>query len=127
MAGRKRVHESDSARATAWAKAHLERRKSYMQSYRTSNKKEAVGNHRKHQLARYGMTEDDYEQMRLEQNGCCACCGRPQLLLHVDHDHYTDKVRGLLCTQCNAGIGLLGDTVAALYAALRYLQRAQST
>lgn len=41
---------------------------------------------------------------------------------HVDHDHETGKVRGVLCHSCNAGIGLLGDSVPILREAIRYLE-----
>jgi hypothetical protein len=50
-------------------------------------------------------------------------CGEiPDKPLHIDHDHRTGKVRGLLCVSCNTGIGKLGDDVDGLYRALRYVQ-----
>ena len=55
----------------------------------------------------------------------CECCGRPQGVkkFHRDHDHKTGKFRGWLCTQCNLGIGKLGDDVAGLEVAIEYLKR----
>jgi len=57
----------------------------------------------------YGITIDDYNKMFEEQNGCCKLCGRHQseqkFRLCVDHNHETGRVRGLLCTRCNVGLG----------------------
>lgn len=44
--------------------------------------------------------------------------------LCVDHDHHTGLVRGVLCHRCNKALGLLGDTVAGVRAALHYLMGA---
>lgn len=121
---RKKIHESDSARAVAWARANPERKRAYMKSYRLNKKDQVIKTHRKSQLAKYGMTEEEYLHLSQLQNWCCAICGRLQIPLHVDHDHTTGKVRGLLCGQCNVGIGMLGDTPEALQAALEYLRNA---
>ena len=43
----------------------------------------------------------------------------------VDHDHKTQRVRGMLCHGCNKGIGMLGDTLEAVLAAVEYLQAAE--
>jgi len=61
------------------------------------------------------------------QHGRCALCETTQPSgrgWHLDHDHETGKVRGALCSNCNLGLGLLGDTVAALRNAVAYLERA---
>jgi hypothetical protein len=57
--------------------------------------------------SRYGITLQDYEQTLTEQGGGCALCGRKpgKIALHVDHDHTTGRVRGLLCHQCNWYMG----------------------
>jgi hypothetical protein len=73
----------------------------------------------------YGLTPKLFECMVLAQLGRCAVCGlltAPDL--HVDHDHRTNKVRGLLCGKCNKAIGLLNDDPALLMSAKRYLDRA---
>jgi hypothetical protein len=77
--------------------------------------------------ANYGITLDEYEAMVQSQDGKCAICGRVpegkhnQGSLHVDHDHRTKKVRGLLCSHCNRGLGFLGDSVETLLRAAEYL------
>ena len=57
----------------------------------------------------YGITTDDYSKMFQGQDGYCALCGKCQSeltrCLDVDHNHLTGKVRGLLCSECNTGLG----------------------
>jgi hypothetical protein len=58
----------------------------------------------------HGITLADYEAMLARQGGGCATCGRKPESgknLHVDHDHQTGKIRGLLCIGCNLAIGYL--------------------
>lgn len=78
---------------------------------------------RRTHLARfYGMTEQEYDAMLLQQGGCCAVCSRvPADRLAVDHDHITGAIRGLLCTQCNTLLGMANDDVDRLMAAAAYL------
>ena len=73
------------------------------------------------------ITFAEYTKLYESQNGQCACCGDPEPVLHVDHNHYTGEVRGLLCSDCNTGIGLLGDTLDAARAAVAYLERVASS
>jgi ERCC4-type nuclease len=57
----------------------------------------------------YNITLFDYNKIFVKQKGCCAICGRHQSelkrILHIDHDHKTDKIRGLLCSKCNLRLG----------------------
>lgn len=78
-------------------------------------------------LRDYGITLAQFESMLASQRYRCAICltllhGRRAA--HVDHDHKTGRVRGILCTHCNRGIGCLRDDPAALRRAARYLERA---
>lgn len=79
---------------------------------------------------KYKITYADYMKLFEKQHGVCASCQRPETkiqfgevrMLSVDHDHETDKVRGLLCGNCNQGIGYFGnDRPDLLRAAARYL------
>lgn len=74
---------------------------------------------------KYGLTQEEYTS-RLEQQGhSCAICGkqfsgdRP----HVDHDHDTGQVRGILCGSCNVGLGYFYDNAEFLLSAVAYLSR----
>lgn len=62
--------------------------------------------------------------MFLRQAGQCAICSRKltQAKSHIDHDHLTNRRRGLLCPQCNKAIGLLGDDIDTIRKALEYLE-----
>lgn len=66
---------------------------------------------RKHSLKkRYGLTPDQADALLASQGGVCACCGTaPGTRWHVDHDHVSGVVRGILCVGCNVLIGRLGD------------------
>ena len=87
-----------------------------------------VVNARKTQLAKYGLTLEDYDEMFAAQNGLCAVCGKPpngngpsKDNLAVDHDHETGEVRGLVCDRCNLGLGHFFDDPDLLIAAAVYL------
>lgn len=72
----------------------------------------------------YSIRPAEYWIMHRAQNGRCAICHRKPdspLGFRIDHNHATGKVRGLLCPACNTGLGLLGDSPAALSAAHAYL------
>lgn len=73
----------------------------------------------------FGITLADYDLMYKAQNGGCAMCGeRDDLVaLHVDHDHSTGKVRALLCSRHNLGLGCFRDNIKELQTAIEYLKR----
>lgn len=72
---------------------------------------------------KYGLTVEQYEIMCLMQNNLCAiCCEEPEENLHVDHDHVTGEVRGLLCNNCNNGLGRFKDNIESLENAILYLR-----
>lgn len=76
-----------------------------------------------HLKQRYGISEEQYEEMFNRQGGRCAVCRRKsKRVLHVDHDHVTKRVRGLLCFKCNTAIGKLGDDPARIHAAAEYVE-----
>lgn len=75
---------------------------------------------------RYGLSEEEYCELRDAQNNCCAICGEKaagEWDLCVDHHHGTKVVRGLLCKPCNTGLGMAKDSVSILLAMVRYLER----
>jgi len=73
---------------------------------------------------KYGLTPEQLEKMRLNQNFSCAICLR-QLPLVVDHNHANGKVRALLCVACNVGLGQFQDSVVMLERAQEYIHKHQ--
>ncbi len=71
---------------------------------------------------KYGLGEQAYETLLAAQGGKCAICKHPKKLV-VDHCRSTNKVRGLLCHNCNTLLGHARDSIDVLHAAIQYLQR----
>lgn len=75
----------------------------------------------------YGITLEYYDFLFTQQIGCCAICGVSQGELKsplcVDHDHITKEVRGLLCHNCNRGIGYLKEDCNTIFNSIIYLQK----
>jgi hypothetical protein len=71
---------------------------------------------------RYLISSEEYEKMYSLQNGRCRICYEFSLKLNIDHNHTTNKIRGLLCRSCNWGIGSLQDSIALLESATTYLK-----
>jgi hypothetical protein len=78
----------------------------------------------------YGITPEQFDERLAAQNHVCAICLQPERrkksTLSVDHCHKTGKIRGLLCGDCNPGLGGFKDRVALLQAAIAYLLRTSS-
>ena len=76
---------------------------------------------------RYGLNEEVYQELLAGQNFRCAICGTADFdntarrLPAIDHDHSTGKVRGILCSRCNKGLGLFGDSPELMREAITYL------
>ncbi len=76
-----------------------------------------------HLKRRYGVDATEVEWMILQQGGKCAVC-RERPAKHVDHDHDTKKVRGILCFNCNRGLGYFKDDIVLMCMAADYLESA---
>ncbi len=82
---------------------------------------------RTHRLKyKYGITADDYLAMFQSQLGKCKICktetpGTGQQNFHIDHDHVSGKIRGLLCRACNSLLGYSKDSIEILQASIDYL------
>jgi len=78
----------------------------------------------------YGITEEQYNNLFKQQNGLCAICDRPETRifkgklskLNVDHNHTTNKIRGLICMSCNIALGKVDDNILILEAMIGYLE-----
>jgi hypothetical protein len=98
--------------------------------WRAKNKEHFLEWGRAYQKFRlFGVSTDRYQEMLAKQNGLCAICQKPEtvvrqkrlLALAIDHDHVTKKIRGLLCSNCNQGLGRFKDNPSLLIAAAGYL------
>ncbi len=115
---RSHCKECSSTRAQQWYWENVDR---------------AASNKRRSNLAQYGLTLEQYEELHIAQSGVCAICGEGEpaahgrtgrkFLLSVDHCHETGIIRGLLCQRCNRAIGLLNDNTDLLKKAIDYLER----
>jgi hypothetical protein len=92
-----------------------------MRDYADSGKKK-LADRKSHLKRKYGITLEDFEALLAAQGGGCAICGR-EGVDHVDHDHRTGRVRGILCFRCNVALGQLDDDPERLLAALTYISR----
>jgi hypothetical protein len=110
-------------RTRRWQEENPERVAANQARYRADGRKKAT-DRRSYLKRRFGITPEDYDAMLDRQGGVCAICKREprtDISLHVDHDHSTGAVRGLLCFDCNAGIGKFREDVGVLSAAIVYL------
>ena len=96
-------------------------------AYKKKNGKEQIYNTCGvcHRLGyKYGIDRNQYDAMYEERDGKCDVCSKAEETLCVDHCHSTNKIRGLLCFDCNTGIGKLGDNLDGLSRAVAYLEAA---
>lgn len=76
----------------------------------------------------YGITMEERDKLIAKQGGRCAICqvkfGEDKLTKpHIDHDHHSKRIRGILCTNCNVGLGMFRDDTRLLTKAKDYLSR----
>ncbi|WP_217254765.1 endonuclease VII domain-containing protein [Streptomyces sp. AC602_WCS936] len=81
----------------------------------------AVAGRARHLQRRYGLTEAERDAMVGSQKGLCVICLKAPAV-HVDHCHKTGRVRGVLCFNCNSGLGLLRDDPDVMNRAADYLE-----
>ena len=110
-------------------------RDSYLKQYRKNNKediqkyRDKIKPHFNDYLLRrnYNITLEDYNELFIKQEGCCAICHRHQndlkRKLSVDHNHTTEKVRGLLCDKCNLTLGNVHENIQILLNMIHYLNK----
>lgn len=130
---RKWYHDNKEVNKEKWYKARQTRRKKAVASSLAWNRKNPDKIKAAKVKREFGITFEQYESMRVEQNNKCAICKLPESRilsksgkisdLAVDHCHKTGKVRGLLCGDCNTALGLLKDNLITINNAIAYLTR----
>jgi RNA polymerase-binding transcription factor DksA len=112
-------------RVRQWALANPEKVAERIAAAKGSEQKK-LADRKSHLKRKYGMTIADYERMFDAQGGVCAICGEPrpeERTLHVDHDHETGVIRGLLCFRCNNALGDFREEYELFQRAADYLDR----
>ena len=129
-----RKHEADGMCRRCWERKYYATsggeiiRKRKRRMYANSNGKAKV--HARGLRLKYGLTTEEYTTMQESQGGLCSICnqkeskmvGDVEQKLAVDHCHRTNKIRGLLCGNCNRMLGLAKDNAKTLRAAALYLE-----
>jgi hypothetical protein len=132
--------EKRKSNARRYAAANKDKVQTTQKEYRKKNQVHLAETHREwyrsnsewklqYDLKKYGLTVEEYNRILHDQDGKCAIrgCNRTGKdeargsRLHVDHDHKTGAVRGLLCSHCNTGLGKFLDSPDKLQAAIEYL------
>jgi hypothetical protein len=107
-----------------WEEKNRDAMKEYQREYRAT-RREALN--AKKRLEHYNLTQVELDTMLAAQCDKCVICNLPpggkgpNAVLHIDHDHETGEVRGLLCQACNRGLGFFRDDPERLAAAIEYL------
>lgn len=94
--------------------------------FRKKNSKDKKEANRLYQKKnKYGLSSEEYYALFENQNNKCAICGcefSDSVKGFVDHDHITNKVRGLLCSTCNSLLGMAKDNIEILKSSIKYLE-----
>ena len=113
-----------------------EKRKGFVKKYSQENKEKIRNYNKKYRKSYFHIKRKhnlifDYNTLLMKQNCVCAICFKKETIKHqsgtirrlsIDHNHKTNKVRGLLCGNCNAGLGFFQDNPTLLRRAIKYLE-----
>lgn len=114
-----------SKQSEAWRKKNLVRCAELTRMWHKRNPERSRDMYR---CRKYKLKRGDFDKMFKDQDSKCAICGEVDPKgrggFHVDHCHETEKVRGILCHNCNLGIGNLQHDPRIMRAALEYLLKA---
>jgi hypothetical protein len=112
--------EKAIARVKRWQQAYRVEYNAKQRAYRSTRRDiEREG----HLRRTFGITQAEYDELLARQGGGCAICGRKpgKISLHIDHDHETGEIRGLLCVGCNNALGQFDDDFDLLTRAADYV------
>ena len=109
----------------AWRERNPDKTRQSSLRYYYANKEKMVVKRENQKLRSFGLTLEAYkDRLEYQANGC-AICGNPCSTgrkLAIDHDHLTGRIRGLLCSNCNQGLGKFKDDIGLLRRAIAYLE-----
>lgn len=118
-----KYRESQRANSTAWRRRNPEKVRANYERRKARMKLDPLYERKRHLKVKYGWTLYDYcRQLKLQRGGCAICRRKPgERPLHIDHSHKTNKVRGLLCHQCNWYLGVIERNKKVLKRIAKYL------
>lgn len=113
----KREYDKERYNNPEYKQAHLAKQKEYRKAtYSPAVRRE------KALMLKYGLSQDDFDAIRMSQFGLCLICQEEPEKLYVDHCHKTGEVRGLLCRECNSALGMMKENTAAIFRMVDYLE-----
>lgn len=114
---------SNSDGLNRWCKdCKRSKQRSYYKNSPDQRQKHAERSRKSYLLKYYGITPEEYDRIASEATKCAICSeGISSSNMHLDHNHATGAIRGVLCGSCNMGIGLLKDSPTIISNALKYL------
>lgn len=122
-----------------WTEDNKDRYLEYHSKYRSDNKDLIKEKNKKfldenpdyrriHLYSTYGITLEEFNELLDKQDGVCAICKlKTDGHWHVDHDHQTEKVRGVLCFSCNTSLGRLNENITTLNNMIAYIEKHKNT
>jgi hypothetical protein len=125
----RRNREHSIAYVKEWQRANAEHLNAYRREYNARPERK-----RKQRDAYYrrtfGISADEFDALLASQGGGCAICGSvPERAasFHLDHDHLTGAIRGILCLSCNQALGHFRDDPVVLQRAAEYVRAGRAT
>lgn len=121
--------EAYAIKSKAWREANPERTKeNRKRNYELNKEKNIEYSTWYNRKRKLGITKEEYTNLLKLQEEVCAICGKQDSKsLACDHNHTTGKIRGLLCSNCNRGLGYLQDSSILLTRAISYLEKHNDT
>ena len=132
LVAKRRRYEADPAKYIAmvarWQKANPERVRETRRR-RNAHPERQRKQRDSYYRRTYGISADEFDALLEKQDGGCAICGRkPERdpSFHLDHDHLTGEIRGILCLSCNQGVGQFQDDPGLLERAAAYIREGRA-
>lgn len=116
------------ARAKQWQIDNAERFRAYQAEYRARPERKRAMRDLYYRRA-FGISADEFDAILAAQGGGCAICGvvpEREASFHLDHDHVTGEIRGILCIGCNQGLGQFRDDAGLLERAAVYVREGRA-
>lgn len=103
------------------SKANFKSKIKNKNTYEQYKFKAAISSRKSYLKKAWGINLDEFNALVDKQNGLCGICQIKADIFHIDHNHQTGKIRSLLCSNCNRGIGYLKESPVILQSAINYI------